>query len=152
MRQNWNKEGLKRHYERIVQDAKRHGFTDEELERPYLDKLSHQTKSGRIMRMISLAYYLGKLKGVSEVDEGLTPVTLRGGIEETGFKKESVEPSGCRYCQIEPGADGAILLNIDSCTSVQYRRELDGTYSLCDTDDDTELLKANFCLHCGRPL
>jgi hypothetical protein len=29
------------------------------------------------MRMVELAYYLGKLKGVSEIDEGYTPVTLR---------------------------------------------------------------------------
>jgi len=28
------------------------------------------------MRMITLAYYLGKLKGIQEVDEGKTPVVL----------------------------------------------------------------------------
>jgi hypothetical protein len=27
--------------------------------------------------MIELAHYLGKLKGVSEIDEGYTPITLR---------------------------------------------------------------------------
>lgn len=34
------------------------------------------------MRMITLAYYLGKMKGISEVDEGLTPVTLSDEIEK----------------------------------------------------------------------
>jgi hypothetical protein len=72
----WNQERLKRHYERVEEQAKRDGFTDDEIASPYLDKLSHQTKSLRIYRMIRLAYYLGKLKGISEVDEGLTPVSL----------------------------------------------------------------------------
>jgi hypothetical protein len=74
----WNDEKIKKHYDRVLNDAKRdrHNFTDEELEHPYLDKLSHQTRSFRIMRMVTLAYYLGKLKGVREVDEGKTPVVL----------------------------------------------------------------------------
>ena len=76
MRATWNKDSLLRHYNRTLADAKRRGFTDEELDSPYLDKLSHQTKSGRIYRMIELAYYLGKLKGISEVDEGHTPIVL----------------------------------------------------------------------------
>jgi hypothetical protein len=75
----WNDEGLKRHYDRTMRYAKndRHNFTDDELESPYLDKLSHQTKSCRIMRMVTLAYHLGKLKGIREIDEGKTPVTFR---------------------------------------------------------------------------
>lgn len=76
MAHTWNKEGLHRHYERIHNEAGRRGFTDDELESPYLDKLSHQTHSPRIMRMITLAYYLGKLKGIAEADEGFTPVTF----------------------------------------------------------------------------
>jgi len=76
---NWNDEKLKRHYDRTLKHAKedRYSFTEEELSNPYLDKLSHQTKSSRIMRMITLAYYLGKLKGIQEIDEGKTPVVLR---------------------------------------------------------------------------
>lgn len=75
---NWNDDQIKRHYNRVLESAKRdrYNFTDEELANPYLDKLSHQTKSNRIMRMITLAYYLGKLKGMREVDEGKTPVVL----------------------------------------------------------------------------
>lgn len=72
----WNKESIRKHYIRAYNDAKRDGFTDEELESPYLDKLSHQTRSPRIYRMIKLAYYLGRLRGISEIDEGLTPITL----------------------------------------------------------------------------
>ena len=76
---NWNDENIERHYNRVLKDAKRdrYNFTDEELANPYLDKLSHQTKSSRIMRMITLAYHLGKLKRVREVDEGKTPIVLR---------------------------------------------------------------------------
>ena len=75
---NWNDEKLKRHYDRTLKHAKddRYNFTDDELSNPYLDKLSNQTRSSRIMRMITLAYYLGKLKGIQEVDEGKTPVVL----------------------------------------------------------------------------
>lgn len=74
----WNDKQLKKHYERNLRYAKadRYNFTDEELEKPYLDKLSHQTKSSRILRMISLAYTLGKLKGIKEIDEGKTPISL----------------------------------------------------------------------------
>lgn len=84
MKKHWNKETNKRKYERTKEEAKKSSFkfTDEELAHPYLDKLSHQTKSYRIMRMITLAYYLGKMKGISEVDEGLTPVTLSDEIEK----------------------------------------------------------------------
>lgn len=75
----WNDEKLKRHYDRTLKQAKEDGwkFTDEELETPYLNKLSKKTKSKRIMRMIVLAYYLGKLKGIQEVDEGKTTIVLR---------------------------------------------------------------------------
>jgi hypothetical protein len=75
---NWNDEKLKRHYDRTLKHAKddRYNFTDDELSNPYLDKLSNQTRSSRIMRMITLAYYLGKLKGIQEVDEGKTHVVL----------------------------------------------------------------------------
>lgn len=73
----WNDDQLKRQYNQIKADAKRDGFTDDELEHHYLDKLSHQTKSHRIMRMIRLAYYLGWLRGIAHVDEGKTPITLR---------------------------------------------------------------------------
>lgn len=72
----WNDEKIKRTFEREKQYALKE-FTEEELEVLYLNKLSKQTKSRRILRMISLAYTLGKLKGIQAVDEGKTPVTLR---------------------------------------------------------------------------
>jgi len=75
---NWNDKKIKLHYDRTLKHAKddRYNFSDDELANPYLDKLSHQTKSSRIMRMVTLAYHLGKLKGIREVDEGKTPVVL----------------------------------------------------------------------------
>jgi hypothetical protein len=75
----WNDEQLKNHYDRNLRHAlcdRFFKFTDEELEKPYLDKLSHQTKSYRILRMIHLAYELGRLRGIKEIDEGKTPITL----------------------------------------------------------------------------
>lgn len=76
MKKNWNKESHKKQYLRVVEYAKQEGFIDEELESPYLDKLSHKTKSKRIYRFISLAYYLGWLRGIAYIDEGYTPVVL----------------------------------------------------------------------------
>ena len=65
-------------YNRIKEDFIRTGFTEEELSHPYLDKLSKQTKSTRIMRMIRLAYYLGWLRGIRYCDEMLnTKIELR---------------------------------------------------------------------------
>ena len=76
MKKHWNDDSFKRQYQRLLDTAKREGFTDDELESPYLDNLSHQTGSSRIMRMIRLAYTLGQLRGISQADEGKTPVTL----------------------------------------------------------------------------
>lgn len=76
---NWNDKGIQRHYDRTLKQAKddKYNFTDDELANPYLNKLHHQTNSSRILRMITLAYHLGKLKGIQEIDEGKTPITLR---------------------------------------------------------------------------
>lgn len=87
----WNSEPYHKHYQRIFKDALQEGFTEDELSSPYLDKLSKQTKSGRILRMISLAYTLGKLKGVLELDEGLTPVVLRTDIKPLKKPLKSAE-------------------------------------------------------------
>lgn len=73
----WNDERLKKQFYREMQMAIEQGFTEEELSTLYLDKLSKQTKSPRIIHMIRLAYTLGKLKGIQGVDEGKTPVVLR---------------------------------------------------------------------------
>lgn len=77
MPRQWNDDCLRRQYERVRADGKRDGFTDDELEKPYLTKLSHQTKSHRIMRMIRLAYTLGWMRGIDYVDQGKTPVEIR---------------------------------------------------------------------------
>jgi hypothetical protein len=78
MPRKWNDERLKWQYDHVKNYAKSSecAFTDEELSTHYLDKLSHQTKSHRIMRMISLAYYLGWLRGIAYVDEMKTPISM----------------------------------------------------------------------------
>lgn len=75
MKKNWNDQTLRRKYERLVFTAKQEGFTDDELDSPYLDKLSHQTGSRRIMRMVRLAYTLGQLRSMQQIDEGQTPIS-----------------------------------------------------------------------------
>ncbi|MDA8333622.1 MAG: hypothetical protein M0Z41_01300 [Peptococcaceae bacterium] len=60
-----------RMYERIKGDALQAGFAEEELVQPTLDKLSHQTRSFRIIRMVRLAYWLGWLRGIRYCDEML---------------------------------------------------------------------------------
>lgn len=72
----WNDEKIKKIFEAEMRYAKEE-FSEEELETLYLNKLSKQTKSKRIYHMISLAYTLGKLKGIQTVDEAKTPVVLR---------------------------------------------------------------------------
>lgn len=66
-------------YNRLKNDAIKRGFAHEELATPYLDRLSKQTKSPRIMKMISLAYHLGQMRGVKMCDELFhTKISLRG--------------------------------------------------------------------------
>lgn len=89
MPRRWNDERLRRKYERVKEDARNDGFTEDELSSHYLDKLSHQTKSGRIMRMVRLAYTLGWLRGIDNIDQGKTPVTLDGCATENGGANET---------------------------------------------------------------
>lgn len=75
----FNEQKYREMYERIKQDALREGYSEKELEKPYLDQLSKQTKSQRIMKMIRLAYWLGWLRGIKYCDEMHTPISVRGG-------------------------------------------------------------------------
>lgn len=65
---------LQKYYDDVIEKAIDHGYERKELLMPFLDDLSHQTRSKRIIRMIGLAYYLGWLRGVAYVDEMQTPV------------------------------------------------------------------------------
>lgn len=76
MNYKWNKDYLEKHYSRIKSELINSGFTDDEVESPYLDKLDSQTKSKRILKMIRLAYGLGELHGIKSVDEGFTPIEI----------------------------------------------------------------------------
>jgi hypothetical protein len=74
----FNDERYQKMYENIKRDAMKEGYSEEDLEKPYLDKLSKQTKSVRIMKMIRLAYWLGWLRGIKFCDEMLNAkITLR---------------------------------------------------------------------------
>lgn len=49
---------------------------DIDISYPYIDKLCHKTKSGRILSMIKEAYVLGMARGVIMVDNGHNKITL----------------------------------------------------------------------------
>lgn len=76
MKKTWNRDRLKREYERIIKNAKKDGFIDEELSSVYLDKISKKTKSPRIYKLIRWAYILGQLRAIQDIDEGYTPITI----------------------------------------------------------------------------
>lgn len=78
----WNDEAIHRQFERVKQDARDDGFNDEELSTLYLDGFTKLTKSGRILRLIRLAYWRGYLRGIRHVDEGKTPISICDPIEK----------------------------------------------------------------------
>ena len=74
---NWNDKTIEKMYNRIKKEAQERGIPEERLLSPYLNKLSKETKSPRILKMIEEAYYLGMLRGIHYVDEMKTPIFLR---------------------------------------------------------------------------
>ena len=74
---SWNSESNQWWYEKTMEEAFEHGLTGSEL------KLSHQnlsnpsliTKSKRIYRMVLLAFFLGRLRQIRWMDEGLDMVS-----------------------------------------------------------------------------
>lgn len=73
---SWNSETYQWWYEKTMDEALEHGLTGSEL------KLSHQnlsnpsliTKSKKIYRMVLLAFFLGRLRQIRWMDEGLNMV------------------------------------------------------------------------------
>lgn len=78
MKVYWNDIKLKKRFFKIKNDLQKepYKYKDYEMESYYLDYLSHQTKSNRIMRMITLAYYLGRLREIAFLDDCKNKVTL----------------------------------------------------------------------------
>lgn len=72
-------ERFQRLYDWKIADAVRHGFSEEELKVVYLNNPAFKaTKSSRIWRLITLAYYLGQLNGIRYCDEMMnTKIELR---------------------------------------------------------------------------
>jgi hypothetical protein len=77
MPRKFNDPLLQKFYQKMKLDADAEGFTEEELSSHWLDKISKQTKSRRIDRLIRWAYYLGCMRGIDFVDEMKTRVSLR---------------------------------------------------------------------------
>lgn len=72
----WNNEGIKKHFYREMRYA-RERYLKENIEPLDISGFLKLTKSARIKHMISLAFTLGKLKGIQSVDEGKTLIVLR---------------------------------------------------------------------------
>jgi len=75
----WNDNGLRKKYERIeteVLESKSYDATEETVETPTLESWKFKTKSVRIWSMIHLAYQLGRMRAIKDIDGGKTPVTM----------------------------------------------------------------------------
>ena len=69
-----------RYIKRIKRDAMEskfgYKFTEEEMNSNYFDGFDKMTTSVKTMRMITLAYYRGMMRGVDMVKQGEQTVTL----------------------------------------------------------------------------
>lgn len=73
----WNDEKLKRRYEKIKEKAEKDYALDEDFfKTPTLEGWKFKTKSPRIWSMIYLAYDLGRMRAIKDIDEGKTTVTM----------------------------------------------------------------------------
>lgn len=70
---SWNSETYQWWYEKTMDEALEHGLRGSELKLSYqnLSNPSLITKSRRIYRMILLAFFLGRLRQIRWMDEGL---------------------------------------------------------------------------------
>lgn len=72
----WNDDRLRRRYEKIAEKSKEDYSLDEDyFKTPTLEGWKFKTKSPRIWNMIRLAYDLGRMRAIKDIDEGKTPVT-----------------------------------------------------------------------------
>lgn len=73
----WNDEKLKKRYDRIKERMKEdYGLDEECLKTPTLESWKFNTKSVRIWSMIRIAYDLGSMRAIKDIDEGKTPITM----------------------------------------------------------------------------
>lgn len=141
----WNSEKNKKMYERIKKEAIERGIDKNRLESPYLDKLSKDTKSSRIMGMINEAYYLGMLRGIKYVDEMQTPITLRNQLISSPPSYEYLE-----LVDIDTAGNVIILHFFDSAKNEKVEEEVHVDYNAYvltydDLDMEYEDVKLNKC-------
>lgn len=74
----WNSDKYHWWYDHVLDEAMSNGLTGEELQTQTLDNRHLRTESKRISHMIKLAYYLGRLKQVRWMDEGLNRIYPSG--------------------------------------------------------------------------
>ena len=78
----WNDAKLKKRYERVKEQAMSdyhipyQGNNEHYFETPTLESWKFPTKSARIWQLIYLAYALGRMRAIKDIDEGKTPISL----------------------------------------------------------------------------
>ena len=75
-------ETVQKHIERIKEDEKRHGISDQDLSSMFLDGMfgkGKMTNSRRIMKIAEIAYFRGMMRGVRFVKDAETQYVLRNG-------------------------------------------------------------------------
>lgn len=73
----WNDEKLRKRYERVREHAKEeHSLDEEYFKTPTLESWKFKTKSARIWSMIRLAYDLGRMRAIKDIDEGKTLIKI----------------------------------------------------------------------------
>jgi hypothetical protein len=73
----WNDSDLEQYYNRTYNEALGDGFTNEELSNLDLSLINKRTKSKRILYLIRLAFTIGRLRGIRDIDSSKTPIKLR---------------------------------------------------------------------------
>lgn len=76
----WNDEHLEEIYRRIERDTlncPNYEANEETVKTPTLESWKFATKSARIWGMIQLAYNLGRMRALKDIDEGKSIITTK---------------------------------------------------------------------------
>jgi hypothetical protein len=69
MKEKWNHAVFEEEYRKIQLEALNKGYKESELADLKMENLLLQTNSPRIVKMVSLAYTLGRLRELEELDD-----------------------------------------------------------------------------------
>lgn len=84
----WNDKNLEKRYKRIERDTlncPNYEATEDTVKTPTLESWKFKTNSARIWGMIQLAYNLGRMQSLRDIDEGQNQVTQQAQSNRYGF-------------------------------------------------------------------